>query len=304
MAVHDPTPPSGPPSGGGILALRRQRLDLRQHVAVMGIVNATPDSFYDRGATFGTEDALQRALALVEDGAAIIDIGGIKGGPGPEVTVDDEIERVVPLIEAFRSHDDTTLLSVDTWRAPVAERALAAGADIINDVTGGADEGLLGVVAAADAGYVAMHHGGEPRTRPYRRAYDPDVTTAVIRHLRQLTERAEAAGVSSDRIVVDPGHDFQKTTYHSLELTRRLDELHVLGHPVLVALSNKDFVGETLGTDLEGRVDGSIAAAVYAILKGARIVRVHEVSHTVDAVLMTETLLGWREPAYVVRGLE
>ncbi|MDX1659036.1 MAG: dihydropteroate synthase [Nitriliruptorales bacterium] len=300
--VEPATSPSLP--GGAILALRRRRLDLRRHVGVMGIVNATPDSFYDQGQTFAVEEAVQRARALVSEGAEIIDIGGIKGGPGPEVAVDEEIARVVPVIEALRRHDETTIVSVDTWRAPVAERVLEVGADIINDVTGGTDDELLGVVGRQGAGYVAMHHGGEPRTRPYRRAYDPDVTTAVLRHLRNLVRRAQDAGVSPDRIVVDPGHDFQKTTAHSLELTRRLGELHVLGHPVLVALSNKDFVGETLGADLEGRVEGSIAAAVYAILQGARIVRVHEVARTVAAVEMTETLLGWRPPSHAVRGLE
>lgn len=269
----------------------------------MGIVNATPDSFYDRGVTAGLEDALDRALGLVAAGADVIDIGGIKGGPGPEVTVDEELTRVVPLVTALRERTDT-VISVDTFRAPVADAVLEAGADVINDITGGQDPGMLATVAAASAGYVAMHHGGEPRTRPFRRGYLPDVTSAVVRHCRDLAERAIEAGVRRDRVIVDPGHDFQKTTYHSLELTRRLPELAELGFPVLVALSNKDFIGETLDAPLERRVEGSIAAAVFAITRGARIVRVHEVARTVQAVRMTEALLGWREPAIAVRGLE
>jgi dihydropteroate synthase len=294
-------PPAAP---APVLDLPRRRLDLGRRIGVMGIVNRTPDSFYDRGATFALESAVDHARRLVAEGADIIDVGGIKGGPGTEVTVQDEIDRVVPFVEALRDADPDVLLSVDTFRAPVAEAALDAGADIVNDVTGLHDPEVLDVVVAHQAGYVAMHHGGKPRTRPYRRAYVPDLTTAVVEHCRALTDRAVAAGVPATRLIVDPGHDFQKTTAHSLEVSRRLPELAALGYPVLVALSNKDFVGETLDAPLERRVDGSLAAAVFSILRGAHLVRVHEVQRTVDAVRMTEALLGWRPPAVAVRGLE
>jgi dihydropteroate synthase len=286
------------------LDLPRRRLDLATRVGVMGIVNRTPDSFYDRGATFALEAAVAHARRLVADGADIIDVGGVKGGPGDEVSVADELERIVPFVTALREADPDVLLSVDTFRAPVADAALAAGADIVNDVTGLHDPEVLDVVVARQAGYVAMHHGGRPRTRPFRRSYTPDVTTAVVRHCADLAERALAAGVPAARLIVDPGHDFQKTTAHSLELSRRLPELAALGFPVLVALSNKDFVGETLDRPLEDRVDGSLAATVFSILRGAHLVRVHEVRRTVDAVRMTEALLGWRRPALEVRGLE
>jgi dihydropteroate synthase len=149
-----------------------------------------------------------------------------------------------------------------------------------------------------------MHHGGRPRTRPYRRDYLPDITHAVVAHCRQLTDRAVAAGIPAGRLIVDPGHDFQKTTAPSLEITRRLPELAALGYPVLVALSNKDFVGETLDTPLERRIDGSLAAAVFSVLRGAHLVRVHEVQRTVDVLRMTEAMLGWRGPAVAIRGLE
>jgi dihydropteroate synthase len=287
-----------------VLDLPRRRIDLGTRVAVMGIVNRTPDSFYDRGATYELDTAVTHARRLVVEGADIIDVGGVKGGPGAEVTVAEELERIVPFVEALRAAEPDVLLSVDTFRAPVADAALAAGADIVNDVTGLHDPEVLDVVVSRDAGYVAMHHGGRPRTRPYRRSYTPDVTTAVVRHCRDLTDRALAAGVPAGRLIVDPGHDFQKTTAHSLELSRRLPELAALGFPVLVALSNKDFVGETLDAPLERRVDGSLAAAVFSVLRGAHLVRVHEVQRTVDALRTTEALLGWRRPAVEVRGLE
>lgn len=297
-----PGEPPAPPAP--VLDLPRRRLDLGTRVGVMGIVNRTPDSFYDRGATFAFDTALAHARRLVAEGADIVDVGGIKGGPGAAVGVAEEIDRVVPFVAALREVEPDVLVSVDTFRAPVADAALAAGADIVNDVTGLHDPEVLDVVVARDAGYVAMHHGGEPRTRPFRRHYVPDLTTAVVEHCRALTGRAIAAGVPPTRLIVDPGHDFQKTTYHSLEISRRLPELTALGFPVLVALSNKDFIGETLATPLERRVDGSLAAAVFSILRGAHLVRVHEVQRTIDVVRMTEALLGWRDPAVAVRGLE
>jgi dihydropteroate synthase len=291
-------------SDGPWLDLPRRRLDLGRHAAVMGIVNRTPDSFYDRGATYAFDTALVHARRLVAEGADLVDIGGIKGGPGAEVTVAEELDRVVPFVEALRDADPDVLISVDTFRAPVADAALAAGADVVNDVTGLHDPEVLDVVVAREAGYVAMHHGGRPRTRPYRRTYMPDVTAAVVAHCRELTDRAMAVGVPASRLLVDPGHDFQKTTAHSLELTRRLPELAALGFGVLVALSNKDFIGESLGAPLDRRVDGSLAAAVFSLLRGAHVVRVHEVARTVDALRMTEVLLGRRPPVYEVRGLE
>jgi dihydropteroate synthase len=289
---------------GPVLDLPRRRLELGRRAAVMGIVNRTPDSFYDRGATYAFDTALAHARRLVAEGADLVDVGGIKGGPGAEVTVAEELERVVPFVEALRAAEPDVLISVDTFRAPVADAAMVAGADVINDVTGLHDPEVLDVVVAREAGYVAMHHGGRPRTRPFRRTYVPDVTAAVVEHCRALTGRAMDAGVPRGRLLVDPGHDFQKTTAHSLELTRRLPELAALGFGVLVALSNKDFIGEVLDAPLDRRVDGSLAAAVFSLERGAHVLRVHEVQRTVDAVRMTEVLLGRRLPAVAVRGLE
>ncbi len=294
---------SPPRTVGTVLELHRRRFDFASRVAVMGIVNRTPDSFYDRGSTFDFDSALARARRLVAAGVEIVDVGGVKGGPGPPVPPPEERDRVLPLIEALRRESDV-VISVDTYRADVAAAALEAGADIVNDVGGGHDPEILDVVAEHEAGYVAMHHGGQPRTRPFRRGYRPDVTTAVVKGCAELTERAIERGVARNRIIVDPGYDFQKTTYHSLELARRLPELVALGYPVLAAVSNKDFIGETLAVGIDERVEGSLATAIFCILRGAHLVRAHEAAEMLRAVRMIEALRGWRDPAFAVRGLE
>ena len=209
---------------------------------IMAVINRTPDSFYDRGATYDLDAALAAADRAVTAGADILDIGGVKAGPGDEVSVADEIRRVVPVVAALRARHPSMVISVDTWRAPVGAAVAAAGADLLNDAWGGADPGLAHVAAAGDLGLVCAHAGGAtPRTRPHRPAH-PGVTGTVIAALTAAAERAMAAGVSPDRIVIDPAHDFGKNTWHSLELTRRTRDLADTGWPVLVAASNKDFV--------------------------------------------------------------
>lgn len=286
------------------LQLGGRTFDLSREVVVMAIVNRTPDSFYDAGRTFRMDAAVQHALRQVEHGADLLDVGGVKGGPGEDVPVAEELRRVVPFIEAVRARSDVPL-SVDTFRPEVAEAALAAGASMINDTSGLADPRLATVVAAhPSAVLLVMHAGGEPRTRPYRNTYLPDVTTAVRDDLAATAARAEELGVPRERIVIDPGHDFRKNTIHSLEVTRNLPVLCELGYPVLVALSNKDFIGEALDLPLTERVEASLGAAVTAVLLGARLVRVHETLATVRAVRMAEVIMGWRRPAKVIRGLE
>jgi dihydropteroate synthase len=279
----------------------RRTFDFSKEVAVMAIINRTPDSFYDRGATFALEDALAAADRALAEGADWLDVGGVKAGPGPEVSEADELDRVLPVIEALRARSDA-VISVDTFRSGVARRALAAGADVVNDPSGLHDPKLAEVAGEAGAGLVVMHTGGPPRTRPHRPAYR-DVVAEVGAFLADRAEQARRAGVAAERIVVDPGHDFHKNTYHSLELTRRLRELTGLGYPVLVALSNKDFIGETLAAPLDQRLEGSLAATVVSVLNGASIVRVHEVAPTVRALRMTEAILGRRPPARALRGL-
>jgi dihydropteroate synthase len=285
------------------LHLGSRTLHLARTVAVMAIVNRTPDSFFDQGRTFALDAALDHALAQLEDGADIIDVGGVKAAPGVPLDLREERARVLPFVEAFRRVSDAPL-SVDTFRAAVARDALAAGADLINDVSGMVEPQIADAVAAhPGAALVVMHPGGPPRTRPFRSHYAPDVTTVVIQECRRLAALAERRGVPRDKIVVDPGHDFGKNTAHSLELTRRLPELCALGYPVLVSLSNKDFLGETLGLPLDQRLEASLAAAVTAVLLGARLVRVHATREHVRAVRTVESILGWRPPTIAVRGL-
>jgi dihydropteroate synthase len=279
----------------------RRTFDFGRRAAVMAILNRTPDSFYDRGATFGFEAALAAGERALAEGADWLDVGGVKAGPGDPVTEAEELGRVVPLVEALRGRTDA-VISVDTFRAGVARRALAAGADVVNDPSGLRDPLVAEAAAEAGAGLVVMHTGGPPRTRPHRPAY-ADVVAEVRAFLADRVALAVRHGVAAERVIVDPGHDFHKNTFHSLELTRRLGELADLGHPLLVALSNKDFVGETLDVGLDQRLEGSLAAAAYAVAAGAGILRVHEVQATVRVVRMTEAILGRRPPAATRRGL-
>ena len=279
----------------------RRTFDFGRRVAVMAILNRTPDSFYDRGATFGFEAALAAAERALAEGADWLDVGGVKAGPGPPVPEAEELDRVVPLVEALRGRTDA-VISVDTFRAGVARRALAAGADVVNDPSGLRDPLVAEAAAEARAGLVVMHTGGPPRTRPHRPAY-ADVVAEVRAFLADRVAVARQRGVAADRLIVDPGHDFHKNTFHSLELTRRLGELADLGHPLLVALSNKDFVGETLDVPLDQRLEGSLAAAAFSVVAGASILRVHEVQPTVRVVRMVEAILGRRPPAATRRGL-
>ncbi len=287
------------------LTLGRRRFELDHSVAVMAIVNRTPDSFYDRGRTYELGAAVEHALAQLDAGADIIDVGGVKAGPGADVPVDVERDRIVPFVEAFRRVSDAPL-SVDTFRAAIAADALDAGADLVNDVSGMVEPEIADVVAArASTALVVMHAGGPPRTRPFRPTYSPDVTTVVVDECRRLANLAQQRGVPRDRIVVDPGHDFGKNTLQSLEITRRLPELADLGYPVLVALSNKDFLGETLGgLGVDQRVEASLAAAVASVMLGTRILRVHNTEATVRAVRTVEAILGWRPPLMAARGLD
>jgi dihydropteroate synthase len=272
----------------------RREFDFDRQVAVMAVINRTPDSFYDKGSTFALDAAVGAALRAAEQGADWVDVGGVPFGRGPEVTVQEEIDRVVPVIEGIAAASDV-VISVDTNSADVARAALAAGAAVINDTSGLGDDAMAGVLAESDATLVLTHSVGPPRAEKPAARYD-DVVTEVIAFLQERIARAEAAGVSRDRLILDPGHDLDKNTLHSLELTRRFDELGLLGLPLLAAVSNKDFIGESLDAPQGDRLEGSIAAMVVCILKGARVVRMHDVPQTVAAVRMTEAILGFRDP--------
>jgi dihydropteroate synthase len=275
--------------------------DFDREIAVMAIVNRTPDSFYDNGATFALDAAVDAARAAVADGADWVDVGGVKFAPGPAVPAAEEIARVVPVIEAL--HGTDAVISVDTFDPGVARAAIAAGAHVINDTTGIHDPAMADVVADSDATIVITHSLAPPRTS-YPAPQYGDVVGEVIDFLRERVDLALSRGVPLERIVVDTGHDLNKNTLHSLELTRRIGEIAALGHPLLVALSNKDFIGETLERERGERLSGSLAAAVYCVLHGARIVRVHNVRESVDAMRMIEAILGWREPASLKHNID
>ncbi|OKJ77956.1 dihydropteroate synthase [Streptomyces sp. CB02460] len=286
----------------GVLRLGRREFGAHEQV-IMAIVNRTPDSFYDRGATFRDEPALARVERAVADGAAIIDIGGVKAGPGEEVTAEEEARRTVGFVAEVRRRHPDVVISVDTWRHEVGEAVCEAGADLLNDAWGGVDPKLAEVAARYGAGLVCTHAGGaEPRTRPHRVGYE-DVMADILRVTVGLAERAVSLGVRADGIMIDPGHDFGKNTRHSLEATRRLGEMAETGWPVLVSLSNKDFVGETLDRPVKERLLGTLATTAVSAWLGARVYRVHEVAETRDVLDMVASLAGWRPPAVARRGL-
>ncbi|MGW1269305.1 dihydropteroate synthase [Streptomyces sp. NPDC002491] len=285
-----------------MLRLGRREFGAHEPV-IMAIVNRTPDSFYDQGATFLDEPALARVEQAVSEGAAVIDVGGVKAGPGEEVTAREEVRRTVGFVAEVRRRFPDVVISVDTWRAEVGEAVCEAGADVLNDAWGGADPGLAQVAARYGAGLVCTHAGGaQPRTRPHRVTYD-DVMADILRVTLGLAERAVGLGVPRESIMIDPGHDFGKNTRHSLEATRRLGEMVETGWPVLVSLSNKDFVGETLDRPVKERVVGTLATTAVSAWLGAQVYRVHEVAETRQVLDMVAAIAGHRAPAVARRGL-
>jgi dihydropteroate synthase len=271
--------------------------------AVMAIVNRTPDSFYDGGATFELNAAFDAVARGVADGADLVDVGGVRAGMGPPVDPGEELRRVLPLVQGIRERYPDLVISIDTWRAAVAREAVAAGADLINDTWAGADPELVEVAAETGAGIVCSHTGGlPPRIDPHRARFD-DVVDDVVATVTQAAARAVQAGVRPDGILVDPTHDFGKNTRHSLELTRRLDEVVATGWPVLVALSRKDFVGETLDLPPDQRLEGTLAATAISAWHGGRVFRTHDVRATRRVLDMVASIQGTRPPSVARRGL-
>jgi len=280
-----------------------RRIFADDELVVMAIVNRTPDSFYDRGATYALGAALAAVDRAVAEGAAIVDIGGVKAGPGDPVDPAEELRRTAEVVAAVRHAHPDVVISIDTWRAEVARVLAAEGADLLNDTWGGVDPELAEVAAATGAGLVCAHAGGlAPRTRPHRVAYD-DVVADVLATVSGLAERAVARGVRRDGVLIDPAHDFGKNTRHSLEVTRRLGELVGTGWPVLVSLSRKDFVGETLDLPPDDRLEGTLAATAISAWLGARVFRAHDVLATRRVLDTVAAVRGSRPPAVARRGL-
>ncbi|MBE9375677.1 dihydropteroate synthase [Saccharopolyspora sp. HNM0983] len=271
---------------------------------VMAIVNRTRDSFFDRGRTFATGAAAEAVDRAVDEGADIVDIGGVRAGAqGEVVDAAEESRRVVPFVAAMRERHPGLVLSVDTWRREVARQVCAAGADLINDTWAGADPRLPEVAAEFGVGMVCSHTGGlAPRTDPFRVRYT-DVVAQVAEELAERARDVVQRGVPAAGVLIDPTHDFGKNTWHGLELLRRLGELVGTGWPVLMALSNKDFIGETLGAGVDERLEGTLAATAVAAFGGARVFRAHHVGETRRALDMVASIAGTRPPDQVLRAL-
>lgn len=295
MAVV-PAPTYLPPLTAPRRTIGAREFDFDRQIAVMAIVNRTPDSFHDRGLTYALDQAVAAVRRAADDGADWVDVGGVPFGlHAGEVSETEETDRVVPLVAAVRDASDV-VISVDTYRTEVARQALAAGADVINDTSGLHDPELADLVAETGATLVITHSLARPPRTPVPSPSYGDATAEVTAFLVAKVEQARSRGVRPEQLIVDPGHDLNKNTLHSLELCRNLSRIADLGHPTLAALSNKDFIGETLGVPQTERLVGTVAANVFCVLQGARLLRVHDVAAAVQTVRMAEAILGWREP--------
>ncbi|HXY92422.1 MAG TPA: dihydropteroate synthase [Acidimicrobiia bacterium] len=273
--------------------------DLTTHVLVMGILNRTPDSFFDRGATFALDAFLRRADTAVGEGADILDVGGVKAGPGPEVDESEELDRVAGPITELRARFDVPI-SCDTWRASVLDAACAAGAVVGNDISGFGDPDYLRVAAKHHASVVATHIRLRPRVPDPEPHYD-DLLGDVTAFLLDRAAAAQAAGLASDQVALDAGLDLGKSAAQSAVLLRESDALAGLGYPLLLSASNKRFLGDLLDLDLGERRSASLAAVAYGVAHGCRIVRVHDVEGTVHVCRMVEALL---QSSSAERGVE
>lgn len=263
---------------GWQLKTRQGILDLTSRSLVMGILNRTPDSFFDKGRYYDLDTLLERADRLVQEGADILDVGGVKAGPGPEVSLEEELDRVVPAIGAL-SDRFGVLLSVDTWSSKVLAEAIGAGASIGNDISGFSDPEYLRVAAGGQAAVVATHIRLAPRVRDPEPAYD-DLVFEVEEFLLERSRWAQAAGIEPESVIFDAGYDLGKTTEQSLALLGATQRLASHDHVLLVSASNKGFLGEALSLEVDQRREASISAAAFAACLGGRIFRVHDVRGT------------------------
>jgi len=265
--------------------------DCSERTLVMAILNVTPDSFSEDGRYFDPEEAVRHAARMVSEGADVIDVGGESTRPGSDpVPVDEEIRRVLPVIERIVEQDSNVPISIDTRKAEVADRALLAGATVVNDVSAGGDPGMFDVVRKHDAAIVLMHMKGEPKTMQQSPEYE-DVVGEVHEFLRERVEASEFAGIEAERIAIDPGIGFGKNLEHNLELMRRIDAFLDLGRPVLVGPSRKRFIGAILDAPEDERVEGTIGAVAWMVSRGAHVVRVHDVREVVRAVRVIDAIV-------------
>jgi dihydropteroate synthase len=270
----------------------------------MGVVNVTPDSFYDGGFYFDRARAIERGLALAAEGADIIDVGGESTRPGSDpIPADEERKRILPVISALKEKT-TVLISIDTTKAEVAEAAIAAGASIVNDISAGRfDPRMFPLISGSGAGLILMHMKGTPKTMQINPFYE-DVLMEVKAFLQEKMEAAEAFGIERERMIVDPGIGFGKRFEDNLALLNNLNALAELGRPVLAGISRKSFIGRILNLDPPDRLEGTIAAAVVAILRGASLLRVHDIQAVKRAVVVAEAILGQKKEFLPLKGTQ
>ncbi len=268
-----------------------EQFDLTRRILVVGILNVTPDSFFDGGRYINVDSAVAGGTRMAEEGADIIDVGGESTRPGSQpVDVDEELRRTIPVVEELAAKG--FLVSIDTRRSTVADSAIRAGASIVNDVTGFKSPAMIELMSETTAGGIAMHMLGDPRTMQDDPTYEW-ATGEIALFLAKALNKLSAKGVDTKRIVIDPGIGFGKTVDHNLELLRNTSILLDLGRPVLIGVSRKSFLGGILHLPVEDRLEGSIAAATAAVMRGARLVRVHDVQPTVRAMRIVERFLEY-----------
>lgn len=277
--------------GKFVLSFKEKKMDLTRKVAVMGVLNLTPDSFYNGGKYTTQARALRKVEEMVKEGADLIDVGGESTRPGAkEVGIEEEIRRVIPVISKIRELFEIPV-SIDTYRAKVAKEALEAGVDMVNDISGlRFDPGLKEVVARFGAAVVLMHIKGTPRDMQSNPRYE-SLMGEIISYLSDSIRLAQKAGIDLEKIIVDPGIGFGKTPEHNLQILNHLGELRSLGRPILIGVSRKSFIGAILKLPLEERLEGSLAAASLALMQGAKIIRTHDVKATRRAVDLTQAII-------------
>ena len=259
----------------------------------MGILNITPDSFSDGGKYLSTSRAIDRAFAMVDNGADIIDIGGESTRPGSDfISKDEELQRIVPVIQEIRNQDSEILISIDTYKSDVAEIAIDLGANIVNDISGLTfDQNMSTFLSGRDIPVIIMHINGKPKTMQINPIYD-DLINDINSFFKKQIIFAQSNGIDRDNIILDPGIGFGKTFNHNLTIINNLKDLCSLGHPIMVGTSRKAFIGDILDAPHSERVEGTIASVVASVINGANIVRVHDVKEIKKAIMVTEKILA------------
>lgn len=270
----------------------KKKFDLISNTLVMGIINVTPDSFFDGGKYNHKDQAVKRISEMIADGADIIDIGGLSSRPGSKpVSLEEELERTIPVIESVSNNFDT-LISIDTYRSEITLEAISAGAHMVNDISAfNMDKNMAGVVADKGVSVTLMHMQGKPEDMQKNPQYD-NVVDEIYEYLDGKANDAIGAGISPDKIILDPGIGFGKTLDHNLSILNKISEFSSMGYPIMVGASRKSFIGGILDLPVEDRLEGSLAAAVWSVINGANILRVHDVAETVRAVKTARSIMS------------